>query len=61
MTGKRYHGTRGVVPGTTLCKCGGAWYQRLGYRYPGPVPSFYESVPITISSLGDFGIPRTNF
>ena len=22
-----------MVPGTILCKCGGTWYQRLGYRY----------------------------
>ena len=26
-----------------------------------PVPSLYESVPITISSLDDFGMPRANF
>ena len=50
------------------------WYQRGGTWYnivqmwwnlvPNvgvPVPSLYESVPIKISSLDDFGIPRTNF
>ena len=50
------------------------WYQRGGTRYNVvlmlwnllpkvgvAVPSLYESVPITISSLDDFGIPRTNF
>ena len=24
-------------------------------------PSLYESVPVNVSSIDDFGIPRTNF
>ena len=50
------------------------WYQRGGTRYNivqmwwnlvpkvgVPVPCLYESVPIKISSLDDFGISRTKF
>ena len=50
------------------------WYQRDGTWYnivqmwwnlvpkvEVPIPSLYVSAPIKISSLDDFGIPRTNF
>ena len=57
-------GDRVVVP----------WYQRVGtwhnivqmwwnlvLKVGVPVPCLYESVPIKISSIDDFGIHRTNF
>ena len=57
-------GDRVVVP----------WYERDGNWYNivqmwwnlvpkvgVSVPSLYESVPIKMSSMDDFGIPRTNF
>ena len=50
-------GDRVVVP----------WYQivqiwwNLVPKIGVPVPSLYDSVPIKLSSLDDFGIPRTNF
>ena len=46
---------------------GGTWYNivqmwwNLVPKVGVPVPSLYESVPIRISSMDDFRIPRTNF
>ena len=55
---------RGVTP---WYQRGGTWYNivqmwwNLVPKVGVPVPNLYESVPITISSLDDFGIPRKNF
>ena len=57
-------GDRVVVP---WYQRGGTWYNivqmwwNLVPKVRVPVPSLYESVPIKISSLDDFGISRTNF
>ena len=46
---------------------GGTWYNivqmwwNLVPKVGVPVPSLYDSVPIKISSIDDFGIYRTNF
>ena len=57
-------GDRVVVP---WYQRGGTWYNivemwwNLVPKVGATVRSLYESVPIKISSLDDFGIPRTNF
>ena len=57
-------GDRVVVP---WYQRGGIWYNivqmwwNLVPKVGVPVPSLYDSVPIKISSIDDFGIYRTNF
>ena len=57
-------GDRVVVP---WYQRGGTWYNILQVwwnlvpKVGVSVPSLYESVPIKISSMDNFGIPRTNF
>ena len=57
-------GDRVVVP---WYQRGGTWYKivhlwwNLVPKVGVPVPNLYESVPIKISSMDVFGIPRTNF
>ena len=57
-------GDRVVVP---WYQKGSTWYNivqmwwKLVPKVGVPVPSLYKSAPIKISSLDDFGIPRTNF